>query len=157
LLTAPGVKVEFRHIAYIAAALAGILFVFHAANAYAVEPLTPQQQRMRTCNTQADKKALQGGERNHFIRACLKGANGSTHRMTPRQQQNEVCNEAAKKRKLEGAERRGFMSECTQPPVAQRRPDDEKDKGCGRRADQRGLSGEERTQYIKGCRTASRS
>ena len=150
-------KLEIRHLAYLAAAIAGLLFVFHAASAFAVEPLTPQQKRMRVCNTQADQKELRGGERNHFIRTCLKGANGNGHRMTPRQKQNQACNDSAKKQGLQGAERRGVMSECTKPALAQQRPDKEKEKGCSLRADQRGLSGEERESYLKGCRTASGS
>ena len=138
-----------------AAAIAAVFLLLQGTRAFAVEPLTPQQQRMRVCNTQADGKQLQGGERNHFIRACLKGANGNGHRLTPRQKQSEACNEQAKTQGLEGAERRGFMSQCEKPALAQQRPDKEKEKGCSRRADQRGLSGEERSNYINGCRSAS--
>lgn len=138
-----------------AAAVAAVFLLLQGTRAFAVEPLTPQQQRMRACNTQADGKQLKGGERNHFIRACLKGANGNGHRLTPRQKQNQACNEQAKKQGLEGAERRGFMSQCEKPALAQQRPDKEKEKGCSRRADQRGLSGEERSRYINGCRSAA--
>lgn len=137
-----------------AAAVAAVFLLLQGTRAFAVEPLTPQQQRMRVCNTQADGKQLKGGERNHFIRACLKGG-GNGHRMTPRQKQNQACNEQAKKQGLQGAERRGFMSECTKPAVAQQRPDREKEKRCSRGADERGLTGEDRSSYINGCRTAS--
>ena len=88
-----------------AAALAAVFLLLQGTRAFAVEPLTPQQQRMRTCNTEADGKALKGGDRNHFIRACLKGAKSNGHRMTPRQKQNQACSEQAKKQGLEGAER----------------------------------------------------
>ena len=135
--------------------LAVTLVLLQGGRAYAIEPLTPQQQRMRVCNTQAEEKRLKGGDRNHFVRACLKGSNGNGHRMTPRQKQSEACNEQAKKQGLEGAERRGFMSECTKPAVAQQRPDKEKEKGCRRRADERGLTGDERESYLNGCRSAS--
>ena len=138
-----------------AAAVALIFLLLQGTRAFAAEPLTPQQQRMRACNTQADQKQLTGGDRNHFIRACLKGANGNGHRMTPRQKQNQACNDQAKKQGLEGAERRGFMSECTKPAVAQQRPEKEKEKRCNRGADERGLTGEERSSYLNGCRTAS--
>ena len=142
-------------VALAAAAIAAVLLALQGTRAFAVEPLTPQQQRMRTCNTQADGKALEGGERNHFIRACLKGAKSNGHRMTPRQKQNQACNAQAKKQGLEGAERRGFMSECTKPALAQQRPDKEKEKRCRRGAEERGLTGEERENYLNGCRTAS--
>jgi len=138
-----------------AAAVAAVFLLLQGTRALAVEPLTPQQQRMRVCNTQADGKKLRGGERNHFIRACLKGAGGDGHRMTPRQKQNQACNEQAKQQGLEGAERRGFMSECTKPAVAQQRPDKEKEKRCRRGAEERGLTGDERSSYINGCRSAS--
>lgn len=134
---------------------AAVFLLLQGTRAFAVEPLTPQQQRMRACNTQADGKQLKGGERNHFIRACLKGANGNGHRMTPRQKQNQACNDQAKKQGLEGAERRGFTSECTKPAVAHQRPDKEKEKRCRRGADERGLTGEDRDRYLNGCRSAS--
>jgi hypothetical protein len=36
-------------------------------------PLTPQQQKMKSCNAQAKTKDLHGDERRAFMSTCLKG------------------------------------------------------------------------------------
>ena len=138
-----------------AAIVAGLLLLFQGARAFGAEDLKPHQQRMRACNTQADRKGLTDGERNHFMRSCLKGGNGNGHKLTARQQRNQECNRQARAEGLQGAERRGFMSECEKPPVKQQTADKEKMKSCSRRADQRRLAGEDRERYLKGCRNAA--
>jgi len=137
------------------AAIAGI--VLAASGALAADDLKPQQQRMRSCNTRADQKKLTAGERNHFIRACLKGAKGDGKELTPHQQRSQACSQQARARKLEGAERRGFMSECEKPPVKQAVAESERMKDCASRADKRRLDGEDRDRYLKGCRTAAQA
>lgn len=44
------------------------------ANTEAAAPkkLTPQQEKMKACNAEAREKALKGGDRKAFMRACLK-------------------------------------------------------------------------------------
>lgn len=137
-----------------AAAVAGLLLFLQGVRAFGAEDLKPHQQRMRTCNTQAEQKGLTDGERNKFMRSCLKGGNGNGKKLTAQQRRNQDCNREAKAQGLEGAERRGFMTECEKPPVKQQTAEKEKMKSCARRADQRQLTGEERSRYLNGCRSA---
>jgi hypothetical protein len=127
-----------------AAALAGLFLALQGIRAFGAEDLKPQQQRMRACNTQADQKHLDGGERNHFMRSCLKGKNGKGHKLTAHQQRSEDCNRMAREQELQGAERRGFMSECEKPPVKQTVAESERMKDCASRADKRRLEGDDR-------------
>jgi hypothetical protein len=142
-------------LSFVAAAIAGILLALQGARAFGADELKPQQQRMRTCNTQADRKGLENGERNHFMRSCLKGKQGKGHQLTARQQRSEECTRQAKEQKLEGAERRGFMSECEKPPVKQKTAETEKMKSCAKRAAERRLEGKDRENYLNGCRNAA--
>ncbi|HEY5897238.1 MAG TPA: PsiF family protein [Burkholderiales bacterium] len=120
--------------------------------AQAKDGLTPQQERMRGCNTKADQKELKGPQRRHFMSACLKGSNGNGHQLTAHQQKNDECNTRAKKLRLQGAEKRGFMSECVKPErEKQETAGEEKAKGCQRRAHERRLDGEERQKYVDAC------
>lgn len=135
-----------------AAAIAGLVLSMHGA--FAADDLKPQQQRMRACNTKADQKGLVNGERNHFMRSCLKGRSGNGHELTARQRRSEECNDKARAQKLEGAERRGFLSECEKPPVKQEAADPEKMKRCAKRAGDRRLEGEDLERYLNGCRSA---
>lgn len=42
------------------------------SEATAPKKLTPQQQKMKTCNHDAKEKALKGAERKAFMKSCLK-------------------------------------------------------------------------------------
>jgi hypothetical protein len=131
-----------------AAKLLAIALVLAASGAAARE-LTPAQQRMKACNTQAKAKELQGAARNRFMSACL---NGDDHAraVTPRQRLHEQCNERA--RGLEGAERRGFMTQCEKGEAAvESTSEREQQKNCARRADGRRLDDDDRREYVKGC------
>jgi len=119
-----------------------------AASAAAARDLTPAQQRMKSCNTQAQAKGLDGAERNRFITACLNG-DGHPRVQTPRQRLHDECNERA--RGLEGAERRGFMTQCEKGAAAAQAPQRDQEKNCARRADSRRLGGDDRRAYMKGC------
>jgi psiF repeat len=67
--------------------------------------LTPQQEKMKTCNADAaDKK---GDERKAFMSQCLKG--GTAAPMT-QQDKMKKCNVDAGDKK--GDERKAFMSQC---------------------------------------------
>jgi hypothetical protein len=135
-------------------AVAVLALVFQAG-AWGADDLKPQQQRMRSCNTRADQKGLTAGERNHFMRACLKGAKGDGKELTPHQQRSQECSGQARSKRLQGAERRGFMSECEKPPVKQKTAEKEKMKSCAKRAAERRLEGKDRESYLNGCRSAA--
>ena len=68
--------------------------------------LTPQQEKMKACNTQAaDKK---GDERKAFMSECLKA--GAPAAPMTQQEKMKACNTKAGEKK--GDERKTFMSEC---------------------------------------------
>ena len=120
-----------------------------AGNAAAAHDLTPAQQRMKTCNTQAKAQQLEGAARNRYMSACLNG-DGHASAPTPRERLHEECN--ARARGLEGDERRGFMTQCEKGEAAvQSTSDGQREKNCARRADGRRLSGDDRREYLKGC------
>ncbi len=121
------------------------------ACAVAADGLTPAQQRLRACNTQAKHRHLRGLERSHYITDCVNGRKPG-HALTPLQAKNESCTKEADKRRLEGAERRGFMSECVKPDaVKQETAKEIRVQNCNRRADGRKLDGEERRKFVSGC------
>lgn len=77
--------------------------------------LTPQQQRMTSCNADAKSKALTGADRKTFMSSCLKGESAAPAAAgaKPTQQQKMVsCNADAKTKALKGADRKTFMSSC---------------------------------------------
>jgi hypothetical protein len=68
---------------------------------------TAQQERMKSCNAQANKKELKGDERKAFMSACLKG-----DQLTAQQEKMRSCNAQASKKELKGDARKEFMSKC---------------------------------------------
>ena len=84
--------------------LAAVLSLALAAPAFAV---TPQQQRMKDCNKQAE--GLKGAERKAFMSKCLKGE-GSNKADNTQQTKMKECNQKATGKK--GAERKAFMKSC---------------------------------------------
>ncbi|MBV9188869.1 MAG: hypothetical protein JOZ85_00180 [Betaproteobacteria bacterium] len=115
------------------------------------DELTPAQQHLRACNTQAKHQGLSGRERSRYITDCVNGRKGKRP-LTPIQAKNEACTKEADSRKLQGAERRGFMGECTKPdPVKQETANNTREKNCNHRADGRKLQGEDRRKFIDGC------
>ncbi len=119
--------------------------------ALAADGLTPAQQRMRACATQAKAKHLRGSAHSRFMTDCLNGRRGDRP-PTPLQAKNESCTKVADQRRLEGAERRGFMSECTKPDaVKQETAERVRIENCNRRAEGRKLDGEERRKFVAGC------
>jgi hypothetical protein len=93
--------------------IAACLVLPVAAMAADEKKLTPQQQKMATCNKEAGEKKLAGDERKKFMSECLsaKGA-GAEKKMTAQQQKMATCNKEAGDKKLAGDERKKFMSEC---------------------------------------------
>jgi hypothetical protein len=68
---------------------------------------------MKSCNAHAAERALQGDERQDYMRKCLSGdvaADGSE--LTAQQLRMRTCNARAGEKSLAGEERRRFMSEC---------------------------------------------
>lgn len=95
----------------------------------AASELTPAQQRMKACNTQAKAKQLEGVERNRFMTTCLNG-DGHARELTVRQPLHEQCNELA--RGLEGAERRGYMTQCEKGEAVKATSEPEQQRSCAR-------------------------
>jgi len=117
--------------------------------------LTPAQQRMQVCNSQAKEKRLQGTERSKFMNACLDG-NREPAGTSVRQQRHDQCNATARERRLAGAERRGYVTECEKPPAVKNASGRDTPRDCEQRADGRRLEADDRQAYVKGCLDAAR-
>ncbi|MCU6682324.1 phosphate starvation-inducible protein PsiF [Leclercia sp. H6W5] len=76
--------------------------------------LTPQQQRMTTCNQQATAQALKGDSRKTYMSDCLKNAASKPGEksLNPQQQKMRECNSQATQQSLKGDDRNKFMSAC---------------------------------------------
>jgi len=89
------------------------LTLMFGASAFAADPapaktLTPQQQKMKDCNTQAgDKK---GDERKAFMKTCLSSAPAAPAKPMTQQEKMKACNTQAGDKK--GDDRKTFMSQC---------------------------------------------
>ena len=83
-----------------------VISAYSTAPAADDKKLTPQQEKMQTCNTQAaDKK---GDDRKTFMSECLKA--GAPAAPMTQQDKMKACNTKAADKK--GDERKTFMSEC---------------------------------------------
>jgi len=96
-------------------AAASLAFSFAAqaadASAPAKKELTPQQQKMKTCNADAKTKALKGDERKAFMKECL-SAKKTVAAPAKQQDKMKTCNADAKTKALKGDARKAFMKEC---------------------------------------------
>lgn len=83
------------------------LAVLFSAQGFAAN--TAQQEKMKTCNADADAtaKALKGDERKAFMSTCLKKDAPQTQ-----QEKMKTCNADATTKALKGDERKAFMSDC---------------------------------------------
>jgi hypothetical protein len=90
--------------------LAGVLATFAAMGAAQAQDkkLTPQQERMKSCNAEASGKSLKGDERKAFMSRCLKGE----PELTAQQEKMKTCNQRASGQALKGDDRKAFMSKC---------------------------------------------
>ena len=70
-----------------------------------------QQEKMKSCNADAGKKALKGDERKKFMSECLSTKKAKA---APSAQQDRTasCNAEAGKKALKGDEQKKFMAEC---------------------------------------------
>jgi hypothetical protein len=82
----------------------------------AARPLTAQQERMKTCNTEAGSKQLNGTARKTFMTDCLTGktdtAAAAEKKLTPQQEKMKSCNAEASSKSLKGTARSSFLSSC---------------------------------------------
>lgn len=93
-----------RKIALVAASL----FAMVAAP---VAMATPQQDKMKACNTEATGK--KGDERKSFMKECLSAKKAEAKSAkTTQQEKMKSCNADAKTKALKGDERKKFMSSC---------------------------------------------
>jgi hypothetical protein len=77
--------------------------------ATSAQPLTPQQERMKSCNAEASHKHLTGDERHNFMSDCLKGEH---KRFSAQQEKMKTCNREASGRNLKADKRLDFISGC---------------------------------------------
>jgi hypothetical protein len=83
-----------------------VISAYSASPAADDKKLTPQQEKMKSCNAEAgDKK---GDERKAFMSSCLKA--GAPASPMTQQEKMKACNTKAGEKK--GDERKTFMSEC---------------------------------------------
>jgi hypothetical protein len=73
-----------------------------------------QQDKMKSCNSDAGKQELKGDERKKFMSACLSSKTPAVVPAAPATQQDKMksCNAEAASKTLAGDERKKFMSEC---------------------------------------------
>jgi hypothetical protein len=85
-----------------------------AAPAFAADSaMNSQQQKMKTCNTQASSKSLSGDKRKDFMSSCLSAKPASTSTaLNSQQQKMKTCNAQASSQKLTGDARSKFVSGC---------------------------------------------
>ena len=88
------------------------LFLISSANAEE-KTLTPQQQRMTTCNQQATSQSLKGDARKTYMSAAKPGEKS----LTLQQQKMRECNAKATEQSLKGDDRSKFMSACLKKKV----------------------------------------
>lgn len=82
--------------------------------AVSASALTAQQDKMKTCNTQAADQKLSGDARQTFMKTCLSNAPAApaAKELTPQQQKMKSCNADATTKALKGADRKAFMKTC---------------------------------------------
>ncbi len=83
-------------------------FAADEAKSDAGKALSPQQQKMGSCNKEAAARSLKGDERKKFMSDCLSADKKPT---SPRERMS-ACNKDAGDKQLKGDERKKFMSDC---------------------------------------------
>jgi hypothetical protein len=92
-----------------------LLGLLLAAPALAADKaLTPQQEKMKSCNAEATSKGMKADARKQFMASCLKadGAPAAEKALTPQQEKMKSCNGEATSKGLKGDARKQFMSTC---------------------------------------------
>jgi hypothetical protein len=81
--------------------------------ATSAQPLTAQQERMKSCNAEASRKHLIGDARHNFMSDCPKGEmRGERGRLSAQQEKMKTCNREASGRNLKADKRLDFISAC---------------------------------------------
>lgn len=72
-----------------------------------------QQAKTTACHEEANKKELQGEDKEKFLSDCLAAKPAeSEKKLTAQQEKMRECNREAREKSLKGDERRKFMSGC---------------------------------------------
>jgi psiF repeat len=77
-----------------------------------VDAQNAQQDKMKSCNSQAATQSLSGDARKSFMQTCLSNQPADAPKLNSQQQKMKQCNADAKARKLTGMDRKTFMSTC---------------------------------------------
>ena len=77
-----------------------------------VQAQNAQQDKMKTCNSQAKTQSLSGDARKSFMKTCLSNQPADAPKLNSQQQKMKQCNADAKTKGLAGADRKTFMSTC---------------------------------------------
>jgi hypothetical protein len=77
-----------------------------------VDAQNAQQEKMKTCNTQAKTQSLSGDARKSFMSTCLSNQPAAAPKLNSQQQKMKQCNADAKTKGLRGMDRKAFMSTC---------------------------------------------
>jgi hypothetical protein len=83
-----------------------------AGTAAPAKPANSQQDKMKTCNSEATSKALHGVERKSFMKTCLSDEAAAAKPANSQQEKMKSCNAEATSKALKGADRKTFMSTC---------------------------------------------
>jgi hypothetical protein len=95
------------------AVLAGpAVFAQAAGTATGAMPANSQQEKMKTCNTEATSKSLKGDERKSFMKSCLSEHPAAPAKTNSQQEKMKSCNAEASSKGMKGADRKSFMSTC---------------------------------------------
>jgi hypothetical protein len=76
-----------------------------------VQAENAQQDKMKSCNTEAKTQNLAGDARKSFMKTCLSNQPAAP-KLNSQQEKMKQCNADAKAKNLSGAERKNFMSSC---------------------------------------------
>jgi hypothetical protein len=87
-----------------------VLFIYASSLSLAGE-LTPQQQKMKECNSEAGAKGFTGDAQQKFMSACL-SAKATESKGASKQDNMKTCNKDASAKGLKGNERKQFMHAC---------------------------------------------
>lgn len=93
-----------------------VLMCSAAPAAVAQQSTNTQQDRMKSCNTEAGAQHLSGDARKTFMSNCLAGkttaGSGTSGSTMTQQDKMKACNVQASTQKLTGDARKSFMSNC---------------------------------------------
>lgn len=89
--------------------LTALVAVLSSGSAFAAT----QQEKMRSCNTEAKSKSLKGDERRAFMSQCLTLTPEEKQERLAQREKAKTCAAEAKTKSLKGEERKQFIAECT--------------------------------------------